>query len=130
MKTYISNTRINMLSRVLGKHGKNKNYRFCVKNDLSAREDKLELELEVSWSAIGAVSAQEALAFANDLKRGAELARAIGGLDIYYEWDSKDTIITNRKIYDREFDKLEKMYEKNPLSLVDWIIDGIGLVQE
>ena len=128
MKTYISKTRVNMLNRVLEESGKNKNYRFYLKNDLFAPEDKLELE--ISWSSIGAVNAQEALAFANDLKRGAELARAIGGLDIYYEWHSKDTIITDLESYSREFDKLEKMYAENPLSLVDWIIDGIGLVQE
>lgn len=129
MKDYISRTRVNLLISVLERRAAYEKmcFDFCLKNDLFSEEDKLEIE--VNWSAIGSVSAEEALQFANALKRGAELAAAINGLNLYYKWHSKDTVVTDSESYAREYEKLERMYESNPISVVDWVLDSIGAVQ-
>lgn len=81
-----------------------------------------EVKLGINWCALGTVSPDETIRFANGLKRFAELVEKINALELTYDYDLNDYEIVDSATRMTALDRIVKNLEKgNDDAVVKWL---------
>lgn len=85
-----------------------------------------KIQLGINWSAIGTVSPEETVRFADALKRAAEFAETINSLGLECDWDAKDKEITSQDKHNAAVKVIINCINNKSYGYIrDWIRHGV-----
>ena len=116
MTKVISTARMNVLSSVSTRYGRDKDIRVEIVDNSGFGEEKVKYG--VNWSAIGTVDARKAIEFADYITFIANLVDRINKLDIAFEYGKNDPEIHNKGEYVDACKKLYKAFESRDIEAV------------